>query len=626
MCGITGLVHLDGRPVDERELRALTARVAHRGPDGEGHHVDGAVGLGHRRLTVIGLDDGAQPLFNEDGRVAVTYNGEIYNYRELRRELEGLGHRFRTGTDTEVLVHGYEAWGDDVVHHLRGMFAFAIWDAHRRRILLARDRVGIKPLHYLRDGARFAFASEMGAFEALDDFSPTLDRQALDLYLHLQYIPAPWSIHREVRKLPPAHRMVIDLEGGRVGEPERYWEPSFEPEESLDEDGWIERLDAALSDAVDSHLVADVPVGAFLSGGVDSSTVVGYMSEANGGPVRTFTVGFEDGEYDERGAAREVATTLGTEHHERVARLDAIEILPELVRHYGEPFADSSAVATWIVSRVARERVKVVLSGDGGDELFAGYSYFPKLVRRHELRGGAARRLRRAVGDAGRSVGLLDPLPSLERSWYGRTPYFGDEERRRLWKDDPDPLLEGTRAWNDRQFGRASSDDVLSRCQAVDLTTYLPYDNLTKVDVASMAHGLEVRVPLLDCELVETATRIPWRMRIGMHRNGAGPGGGDGPDVVGKYLLRRTAGRFFRPGFFDRPKMGFSMPVGRWLGGSFRPELEARLTDRAADLGELFDLSTVRSLVREHGEGGRNHGFRLWSLLFLAEWRARSGP
>ncbi|MDD5544832.1 MAG: asparagine synthase (glutamine-hydrolyzing), partial [Acidobacteriia bacterium] len=317
MCGIVGIIHTDGKPVDRVELARLTNTLSHRGPDGDGFHVDANVGLGHRRLAIIDLESGEQPLSNEDGTVWVVLNGEIYNFKELRETLASRGHLFRTKSDTEAIVHAYEEWGVDCLNHLRGMFAVALWDARRKRLLLARDRMGIKPLCYYRAPGIFAFASEMHAFRSLQDFHPTLDYEALDLYLHFQYIPAPSSIYREVRKLPPAHYLLLDAQGNVQG-PVRYWQFEFRPNHRLKEKDWVERIDAGLRDAVRSHLVSDVPFGAFLSGGIDSSLVVAYMSELMQEPVRTFTIGFEDDEYDERPFARYVSETCKTDHHGEV--------------------------------------------------------------------------------------------------------------------------------------------------------------------------------------------------------------------------------------------------------------------------------------------------------------------
>ncbi|MEB3168786.1 MAG: asparagine synthase (glutamine-hydrolyzing), partial [Synechococcaceae cyanobacterium] len=431
MCGIAGLLDGSGRPVNQAELEAFTQRLAHRGPDGSGMYVDGAVGLGHRRLSIIDLDGGRQPLTNEDGSVWTVFNGEIYNHRELRRELQARGHVFRTRSDTEVIVHGFEQWGVDVLQHLRGMFALAVWDACRRQLLLARDRLGIKPLCYAHDGRRLAFASELQAFRALEGFDPSLDLQAIDLYLHLNYIPHPWTAWQEVRKLPPAHYIVFNDQGGTAG-PQRYWQLRYTPDRQLSEDQWAERLDAALEDAVRSHLVSDVPFGAFLSGGVDSSTVAAYMARILERPLNAFTIGFDDQECDERTWAQQAARSIGASHHVEVVHPDALALLPTLVGHYGEPFGDSSAICTYLVCRSARASVKMVLSGDGGDEIFGGYGYYPKLLKQFPQPSGLTRTARRRIGDIGRRLGVVAPLPSLSHAWHDRSPFFGEALRGEL--------------------------------------------------------------------------------------------------------------------------------------------------------------------------------------------------
>ena len=616
MCGIAGMLNFHGRPIERPLLQELTDRLAHRGPDGSQLHIDGAAALGHRRLAIIDLATGQQPMANADGSTWLVANGEIYNYRELRAELEARGRRFRTHSDCETIVHGYDEWGVDVVDKLRGMFAFAIWDARHQQLFLARDRVGIKPLCYSLDRHRVAFASELQALTVLPDLDREVDLAALDKYLHLQYIPAPETIYRGVRKLPPGHRMVVKADGSTRG-PERYWRFEWMPDERLTEGEWLEVLDASLKDAVQSHLVSDVPWGAFLSGGVDSSTVVAYAQRALQRPLDTFTIGFDLPEYDERAAAREVSELIGTRHHEQVVGLDAMELLPTLVRHYGEPFADSSAVCTWRVCQAARRDVPMVLSGDGGDEVFAGYPYFPKLVENFPPLSGGLRKLRRHAGNLLRHHGWLGAVPDLADAWHNRSPWFDEPHRQLLWHAGFRRLMTPTRDWNDAQFDRRHLD-VLSQCQQVDIENYLPYSNLTKVDIASMAHGLEVRVPLLDHLLLETVSRVPASMRLRQV-----PGADGAPDWCGKYLLKRVASRYLPWEFLTRPKMGFSVPVAEWLGGENKPQVRERLLDPASGLADWFDRDYLETLVREHGVQS-DHGHRLWSLLVLGQWRRQA--
>lgn len=611
MCGIAGILQFNGAPVQSDLVAAVTRRLAHRGPDGESVLTQGPVGFGHRRLAIIDLEGGRQPMQDAAGECWLVANGEIYNYRELRAELRVLGHQFLSNGDCETILHGYRQWGASVVERLRGMFAFAIWDKRRQQLLLGRDRVGIKPLCYLHSGSRFAFASEIQALKVLPEFDGSVDLAAIDQFLHLQYIPAPGSGYRQIRKLAPGHTLLVNADG-RVDAPRRYWKFRFDESDPLPECECVEALDAALADAVRSHLVADVPFGAFLSGGVDSSTVVAYAARELDQRLRTFSVGFDVASHDERAYARQVAAIVGTSHQEQVLDLDALALLPKLVHHYGEPFADSSAVCTWRVCEAARREVPMVLSGDGGDEVFAGYSYFSKLVDQYQLPGGALRGVRRQIGNLARSVGVLRALPDVADAWYDRSPFFPDSVRRQLWRAPNRQLPDATRAWNASLFSQMQGRSVLNRCQQVDIESYLAFDNLAKVDIASMAHGLEVRVPLLDHHLLETAARIPTTMRL--HASSVNPSG-----YSGKYALKLAASKFLPMALLERPKMGFSVPLGDWLGGQSLPWIRERLLGPRSVLGDWFDSNLIASWLAEHGHVA-DHGHRLWALLVLAEW------
>lgn len=619
MCGIGGFLNFAGRPAERDVIEALTVSMAHRGPDGQEVFIDGVAALGHRRLAIIDLIGGRQPMRNDTGDAWLVANGEIYNYRELRRSLRERGHRFRTEGDCEVILHGYAEWGVAVVERLRGMFAFAIWDGKRQQLVLARDRLGIKPLCFLKSQRRFAFASEIQALKVLPEFDASTNLNAIDQFLHLQYIPAPVSAYRQVEKLAPGHTMVVDADGQIEG-PKRYWRFQWNTANPLPESECVDALDAALQDAVKSHLVADVPFGAFLSGGVDSSTIVAFAARELDLPLRTFCVGFDLPTHDERAFARRVAEIVGTDHQEQELGLDALELLPTLVRHYGEPFADSSAVCTWRVCEAARRQVSMVLSGDGGDEAFAGYSYFGSLVDQYSVPSGGLRRTRRAVGNLARSLGLLSPLPDVADAWYGRSPFFSDALRRQLWLPEFRDLPDSTQAWNTRQFAATAGTDVLDRCQQVEMETYLPFDNLAKVDIASMAHGLEVRVPLLDHVLLETVARIPSSVRLRKQTtlNGAN-------SWSGKHVLKQVAARRLPMDLLERPKMGFSVPVGEWLAGTRKPWVRERLLGAGSRFGEWFDTGVVERMVGEHGVSA-DHGHRLWALLVLAEWQRPSNP
>ena len=600
MCGIAGIL----APFPAERLRAGAVALAdaqrHRGPDGAGVHVQGPVALAHRRLSIIDLEAGAQPLANEDHTVWITFNGEIYNYRELRRTLEQRGHQFRTQSDTEVIVHAYEEWGDRCVTHLRGMFAFAIADARRQRLFLARDQFGIKPLVYAEQAGWFAFASELQAFHSLRELATDLDIRALDEYLALQYIPAPRTVYRQVRKLPPGHTMSVDYDG-RVHGPQRYWRPEFRPDTFRDQAAWLEAFDATLRDSVQAHLVADVPVGAFLSGGLDSTGVVAMAQELSTQPIRTFSIGFKDPAHDESAWAAEAATQLATVHTCEVLEVDALSSLSTLVRHYGEPFGDSSAVATMAVSQLAARNVKTVLTGDGGDEGLAGYHSHMLWLQWVSQQGGA-----------------MLARPPVE-AWQQFIQYCDPHTRVRLWggahRDETLlPIESFEQAWAEaRDLG------VVQRVQYLDAMTYLPYDILTKVDIASMAHSLETRTPLVDVGVWNLLTQMPEKVNIGVDPLG---------QLTGKHLLKQLLSRYFPQRFVHRKKQGFGVPLARWFApdGEARAFVEARLFGGDSMLRTLFDPTPARDLLRD----GR-HG-PVWVLLVLEEWlrqaqaRAVSAP
>jgi asparagine synthase (glutamine-hydrolysing) len=619
MCGIAGRVTWDPRgSVDHDLIGAMTDAVRHRGPDAEGLHVAEGVGLGHRRLSIIDLETGDQPLANEDGTVWTVFNGEIYNFADVRRELESHGHRFRTSSDTEVLVHGYEQWGAALVERLRGMFAFAVWDAPRRRLLLARDRVGVKPLHYavLNDG--IVFSSEIKSLlvdpAVPRDWSP----EALDAYLALLYVPAPLTIYRAIRKLPPGH--VLVAEGGQV-RLSRYWDLPFDTTGGPDgESAWREPLEAQLREAVALRLISDVPLGAFLSGGIDSSLVVAFMKETSAAPVVTTSIGFAERAYDELQHATSVARHLGVVQHTHVVTPDVETLLPTLAWHFDEPFADSSAVPTYYVSAAARAHVTVALSGDGGDELWAGYARHRVEQREHRVRGllGSASA---AVGQAARFVPLgmkgvrslrhLAHAPEQALALKHEYGLFDGALRRTLYDDgfrrvvgEADPLAP-FRA----RYHACRSPDPLDRAMYVDVHTYLPDDILTKVDRMSMAVSLESREPLLDHRLLEFAARVPASLKL--------------RDGVSKFLLRRLLAARLPPTVLARGKQGFEAPICEWLRGPLQPMLHDLVGGKRSLERGVFAPTVVRRLLDEHKRGVADHRHRLWQLLMLELWFER---
>jgi asparagine synthase (glutamine-hydrolysing) len=631
MCGIAGLLHFDpGRAVDPGLLDRMTDVLAHRGPDGRGTHTDGPLGLGHRRLAIIDLSpDGAQPMANEDGTVWVVLNGELYNFQALRDGLVARGHRFRSRSDTEVLVHLYEEEGDALVDRLRGMFAFALWDARRRRLLLARDRFGKKPLYYRLDAQGLRFGSEVKAILEDPEVPRTPDPIALSDYLTYGYVPAPRTAFAGVAKLPPGHTLAVEQDGRH--HLRRYWALPLGPKRSVasarDEARAVEELLGTLDEAVRLRLVSDVPLGAFLSGGLDSSAVVASMaavSPAGAGGVRTFSIGFEEEAWDERAHAAVVARHLGTDHEELVVRPVDFEGLEAIAWHHGEPFADSSCLPTFAVSRLARRRVTVALSGDGGDELFVGYSRY-RATRLEE-------RLRRApwpVRAALRDRVLIHLLHQTART----LPLGGDLAHARVnrHEDEADlyisrvevcgPALKrallthdaraAARGHDSRDLLRgliaASPGETLTeRCAHADVLTYLPDDILVKVDVASMAHGLEARAPLLDHVLAEQVATLPFRLKLRR--------------LETKVALRRAVAPRLPASTLRRPKAGFGVPIRAWFRGGLQGALEDALLSPRARARGLLEPAAVRRLIDEHARGARDHEAVLFALVMLETW------
>ena len=622
MCGIAGVVFTDPRhPVDRGVLGRMTDVIRHRGPDADGFHVGPGVGLGHRRLSIIDLSTGDQPIYNETRSIVIVFNGEIYNFEGLARELEAAGHRFATRSDTETIVHSYEEFGLSFVERLRGMFAFALWDSVRRRLVLARDRAGKKPLYYHADPERLLFASEIKALLRDASLKRDVSPEALDEYFTFGCIPSPATVFRDVRQVPPGHMLV--WEGGRVRLRE-YWDVRFEtngpdrPEQALEE------FTALFDEAVRMRMVADVPLGAFLSGGIDSSAVVASMARQSGRPVATTSIGFQEASHSELPHAQVVARTVGSDHQEVVVKPDAVADLPRLVWHLDQPFADSSCLPTYYVSRAARERVTVALSGDGGDEIFAGYqrrygvhrlenrlrTLIPEWIRR-----GVLSRLSRIYPRSDRIPRplrlklLLSNLgQSFERAYFQDMSMFGDEERRALYAPefasqvgDHDPF----EAFG-RHFDRVRDADPLARVLYVDFKTWLANDILVKVDRMSMACSLEVRAPLLDHKIVEFAARLPSSLKYRGH--------------VSKYLLKRHLATRL-PGFsVDRRKQGFEIPLADWLRGELREMAhELLLSGRAAQRGYLRP-DVVGKIWDAHQRGYRNHSRQIWAMMVLELW------
>jgi asparagine synthase (glutamine-hydrolysing) len=619
MCGIFGVLQLDGSPAQRGTLEAMARLSVHRGPDDQGLHLDGACGIGMRRLSIIDLAGGHQPLSSADGSLTLVCNGEIYNFRELRRELEGLGQRFATGSDSEVLLHGYALWGDEVVQRLNGMYGFALWDARRRRLLLGRDRLGVKPLYVYRDSRRLAFASEAKALLALPGVRAEIEPAALSSYLNLGYVAAPLTMFKGISKLPPA--TLLSLEGKRSSE-HRYWSIPDTTERGVSEREWIERVRTRLHEAVRLQMVSDVPIGAFLSGGVDSSSVVAMMASHSSQPIRTYAIGFEgagaEAYYNELPYARRVAELFGTEHHEILVRPDTAALLPRLLWHMDEPVADSAFITTYLVSEFARREVTVILSGVGGDELFGGYRrYLGDHYRARFER--LPTWMRRTAAAAGRRLPSDRHTPLLNLSRLAKafleTASLPFEERYRSYVEVfPAPeaarlLRAGAAGQPERiteAFLNARGDDALNRMLAVDAQTQLPDDLLLLTDKMSMATSLECRVPLLDHELVELAASMPQEIKVRGGRL--------------KHAMKQAVSDLLPPEVLERKKRGFGTPMGAWLKGELAPLLHELLSEASIEARGLFHPAPVRELIAQH-EANRVDGTdRLLALMNLEIW------
>ncbi len=611
MCGIAGVCEFDpAARADGHVLARMASVIAHRGPDDEGIRTWGPVGLAHRRLAIIDLTSGHQPMLNASGSIGVVFNGEIYNFQDLRRALAQRGRVFRTTSDTEVVLAAYEAWGDEAVARLDGMFALAIWDDSDRRLLLARDRLGKKPLFYYHDGRRLIFASELKSVLCHPGVQRELSVTALDAYLSHTYIPAPDSIFTGVKKLEPGH--LLTVENGRVTE-RRYWALAFRDAPPPSEADCLDTIDRLVQRAVRGRLLSDVPVGAFLSGGLDSSLVVGMMARFSERPVKTFTIGFDERGFSELDDARVVARHFGTEHHELIVEPSAVDLLADMVWHFDEPFADASAIPTYYVCKMAAEKVKVVLSGDGGDEVFAGYTRYvaararrvdgvvPGWVRRAVLQP-LVRRLPIEWPGRNRLYGLAHGRP--ERGGYGLGvyPYVKDA----LVGADFRATVARSGDAADALWEEAATLPMLSRLQWVDTMSYLPNDILVKLDRMSMAHSLEVRSPLLDHHLVEYMASLPPELKV---RGG-----------MGKYLLRRYASRWLPRSVLEKKKQGFAVPAARWFRKELAPFAREVLLDPQTLSRGYVRPSEVRRMLRSHQEGRRDYSVWIWLLLVLEFW------
>jgi asparagine synthase (glutamine-hydrolysing) len=614
MCGIAGLLSLSDKPVFEEEVRTMCDAMAHRGPDDEGYYSADRIALGMRRLSIIDLETGHQPVHNEDKSVWVVFNGEIYNFKSLRTSLERQGHKFYTGTDTEVIVHLYEQYGERCVEKMRGMFAFAIWDARRKSLLLARDRLGIKPVFYTFAGGRFAFGSELKVLLQLPEIERRLNWESVNHLFSTMCTPSSETIVDGVHKLKPGHILTASVKDGiRVRE---YWDVVFDPDYGKPEQYFVERLRDLLEQSVRLRLIADVPLGAFLSGGIDSSAVVATMSRIGTGRVKTFSIGFSEQEYNELQFARQVAQKFDTDHHELMLEPNVLGIIDDLAWYLDEPFGDSSAIPTYMVSKLASEHVTVVLSGDGGDELFAGYDRY--LVERRERKmASIPAPLRQAAGLIGRSMreGMKGRNFLRHLALNGADRYFDacllfrDFEKSSLFSADVYREIQNRDSlafW--RGFLQKGRMNWLSALQYLDIKNYLPNDILTKVDRMSMAHSIEARVPLLDHKFVEFAATIPPELKL--------------KGVTTKYIFKKAMEGILPNEILNRPKRGFAVPLGHWFRGQLGSFMRDLLLSRASIERGIFNKSYLERLI-DMNDRGRPMDLQLWTLISFELWCRR---
>lgn len=621
MCGITGIFDTRAaRPVAEHVLHRMNESQRHRGPDEGSVHLEPGVGLGHRRLSIIDLATGQQPIFNEDGSVVIVYNGEIYNFKELIPELQALGHVFHTKSDTEVVVHAWEAWGEDCVRRFRGMFAFALWDRNRQSFFIARDRLGVKPMYYaLLDDGMLLFGSELKSMLAHGGLKLELDPYAVEEYFALGYVPEPRTIFKHARKLPPAHTLLI-RRGQPVPEPKEYWDVQFTLDSRITEEDARSELIRQLDESVKLRLISEVPLGAFLSGGVDSSAVVAAMARQSADPVNTCSIAFDDPAFNESAFAAMVAERYGTRHFVETVQSDDFDLIDTLARSYDEPFADSSAIPTYRVSELARKRVTVALSGDGGDETFGGYGRYRLHLMEERMRSALPESVRRPLfGLLGRVYPKADWAPRVLRAkttfegmsrtsveaYFHSMSFVREPLRSRLFSRSFKARLGGYTAQEvfDRHARKAGTDDPLALIQYIDMHTYLVGDINTKVDRASMAHSLEVREPLMDHKLIEWVATLPstFKMR----------------GSLGKVLLKKANEPYLPKEVLYRSKMGFSVPLARWFRGPLRARVQDSLLGGPMLDSGMFDPATMRLIVEQHQAGTRDFSTPIWTMLMF---------
>lgn len=620
MCGITGKVNFDrSRNIDVREIKQMTDSIRHRGPDDEGFYIQQNVGLGFRRLSIIDLSTGHQPLANEDETIWIIFNGEIYNYQELHDDLVRKGHVFRTKSDTETIVHLYEEYGTDCVKFLRGMFGFSIWDNKKQQLFCARDRFGIKPFYYYTDNEKFVFGSEIKSILKADNIDRALSYEALDSYFAFGYITSDLSIYKNIKKLQPGNYLLLSFKDRVSIKIERYWEIQFEPDYSKTEDQWSREIEACLSETVKLHMISDVPFGAFLSGGIDSSSVVAMMARNSSRPIKTFSIGFKEQKFNELIYAKEIAKKYGCEHHEQIVEPESISLLPKLVHAYDEPYADSSAIPTYYVSKMARENVTVALSGDGGDELFAGYDiyagynkiyssllnfkspYFNKLIWGN---------IYKLIPQTTKGKALAYRL-SQNKKYVGASAIFWPKEERQKYllnNHSPINYAETSELFKEAVLKKGNGNDFITNLQYLDLQTYMVDDVLTKVDRASMLNSLEVRVPLLDHKFAELTFKIPSGLKLKEGKQ--------------KYIFKQSMSPYLPDNILNHPKQGFGVPISMWFRDNLKMYVNDIFNSNDALLYNYLDRKFVQRAIsnNEKVKPRWDLSEKVWSLLVFNEW------
>lgn len=616
MCGITGIINFDKEQnIIPTVLRRMTDSMHHRGPDDEGFYINRNVGFGFRRLSIIDLKAGHQPMANENDTIYIVFNGEIYNYMENRVLLQKKGYVFKTDSDTEVIVYLYEEYGEDCLKYLRGMFSFAIWDSNKQQLFCARDRFGIKPFYYYQDNTKLVFGSEIKSILKCEGIDKSLSGDALDSYFAFGYITSDLSIYRNIRKLQPGHFLILSFKDKVSIEIKKYWEICFDPDYSKSQKQWVEEIEECLSETVKMHMISDVPFGAFLSGGIDSSSVVAMMAKNSNLPIKTFSIGFKEQKYNELIFAREVAKKYNCEHHEQIIEPESISILPQLVRTYDEPFADTSAIPTYYVSKFAREHVTVALSGDGGDELFAGYymyKYFNNINRYNlpfpRINGLIWGNINKLIPQQIAGKGLTYFLSKNKNYLGAYLCMWTKEERQKLILDDGSARIftSASELYKIRILIKGIKNNFISNLQNLDLQTYLVDDILTKVDRASMMNSLEVRVPLLDHKFAELSFKIPWNLKY----NGK----------TQKYIFKQTMSPYLPKNILNHSKQGFGVPLSVWFKNDLKEYVNDTILSKNSLLSANLDINFIKYTIQHNQDGMRDFSTRIWSLLFFEEW------